>query len=233
MPKNPLITSEIANSYFSGFKTGFDEEVTALFGFEVKQSLTNKIESVVDTRFLYHIMMGNHLLGDWSNLNEEEVISEIKVIGKNYGYMFGEQVIAFVNSRSVLPIAKGDNVETKSVSGTNNKESEFGGENKSQQSGENSIYNVDEIAPINSLIDDINTPNQKNKQTGNSSLGVETEYTNSGTENRTYSEIETLNKSLFENLLKMTEFYLEKGNLFSTMIELMIDKSVYECNVIW
>lgn len=233
MPKNPLITTEISIEYEKGFYVGFEKTRKKIYNEEKFNDLLGKIGSIIDTRFLYHMMMGNHLFGDWEDCSNEEVLSKIANIGIVYGNMFAEQLVAFINSNSIMPVEAPYDVETKTKKVNGNKTSHFTGTNSSTNSSESNRYDVSEIAPITSAINTINTPSNKNKMNSDTGGKSSSEFTNSGGEENLYTENENLNKTYFENSIKMIEFYLEKGNIFAVMLDCMVDKCVYETNVIF
>lgn len=233
MPKNPLITFEITDEYIRGFLAGFESSTKAVFNEIVFNTFNSKIRPILNTRFLYHMMMGNHLIGDWSGYSDKGVLLEIANVGNIYGDMFAEQLVAFIHANDIIPVKTPSDIETKTKSGNDNRTSHFEGTNSAKNNSTSNRYDVDEIAPINSTINTINTPSNKSKMNSDTTANSNSEYTNNGGEEKEYTESENLDKSSFENSMKMVEFYLEKGNIFAVMLDCMVDKCVYETNVIF
>ena len=233
MSKNPLITFDISHEYIVGFLAGFETSTKAIFNNDAFNAFNSKIKPILDTRFSYHMMMGNHLLGDWSNYSDEQVLLKITDIGNVYGDMFAEQLVAFINANDIRPIKTPSDIETKTKNGNDSKSSHFENTTASNSSSSFNEFGGDEIAPITSNINQMNTPSTKNSTKSDTSNNSSLNSSNDTTEANTRTENENINRTNFENSMKMVEFYLEKGNIFAVMLECMVDKCVYERNVIF
>ena len=143
-----------------------------------------------DERIDYHNIRGNHICNLWENeedaikfLTDNIVLHMAKNINR-FDYYFQEKT-SFIN------VSKLSSIENETSEGNS--------------------YSVNEIAPIDSLIDSIDTPNAKSKNKATTS------------KNRTYTNFDDIKK--FIDFNSYTEY---ENECFKT-----IDNLVFEYNVIY
>ena len=219
-----MLKSKILTSDAILFREGFQPVLHNIF--ESYYTITNpNLESVILAvdNIIKHKIFYNEEWCFYKDIEDDLRDGTVSEIGAMVAREYGAKLIGYItteNPFSFRPRLNPVDSETKSYDGTDTKEFTHG--KKTKDSGES--YSVGEDAPINSVINEINTPSGKNKSE------YSNERTNSGvdTDKNTMDYSITTTRENFDYMERYLDHYLKNGNELYNMLESEINKFIVD-----
>lgn len=218
-----MLTSKIIRDDLLTFRAGFQPTLeNAFLSFYGENILNQTPPSIILAieNILKHKIFYDEEWFFYKDINESLRTATVSEIGAMVAREYGANIIAYVNSDEFKfnSRLKPTDTEVKSYKGTDTKEFTHG--KKTTDKGTSN--SVGEVAPINSAIDEINTPSVKNENHHNFTLQNE----GMDTDKNTMDYSITTNRENFEYMFKYLEYYAEKGNILYNMLESEINKFI-------